>query len=542
VAGVDLLGTGTCSIAADQAGNPSYSAAPEATLSFSVGAAGTPPQTFTVTNLNNSGPGSLRAAIAAANAAAPGPNVVNFDPSLTGGTIVLTSGQIQISRAVTIDGGAAPNLAISGNANSRIFSIFVTSAACPGLEPGPDFLVQIKKLHLTNAGANFTDSFGGAIYSGHSLLIDRVTIDNSIARAGAGVGFDIQYPGQALAINGAVFMNNIATPTVPPVTFVNSVGGAVAISERCGTTPSTTPVSMTIESSVFGGNVAQPVTFSGRGGAIFVSSRADIAILDSRIVGNIALAPNPPVAGQVYQGGGIWVSGARSLRIERSEIAENSAVDVTGADVTRSGGVHLTNAISNLQRPGDATAVHIINSTVSGNSSSATAGAILAYGNVTLELDNATVSNNSAAPTRTGGIVISTGVTSPVSVSNATPPTLTLVSSILATNSSSGGDIATNTATIPTFSVNTFNSLIQNICPTCNIVAAGTGTFLGTDPMLGALAFNGVGAPTRTQALLPGSICINTGSNPLDLATDQRGTGFPRVNGGAPDMGAYESP
>jgi len=41
--------------------------------------------------------------------------------------------------------------------------------------------------------------------------------------------------------------------------------------------------------------------------------------------------------------------------------------------------------------------------------------------------------------------------------------------------------------------------------------------------------------------LLPGSPAINTGSNPQGLATDQRGFGFPRVSGGAPDMGAYEA-
>jgi hypothetical protein len=40
--------------------------------------------------------------------------------------------------------------------------------------------------------------------------------------------------------------------------------------------------------------------------------------------------------------------------------------------------------------------------------------------------------------------------------------------------------------------------------------------------------------------LLPGSPAINAGSNPLGLTTDQRGGGFPRVLGGAADMGAYE--
>src|SRR5207249_4033334 len=133
------------------------------------------------------------------------------------------------------------------------------------------------------------------------------------------------------------------------------------------------------------------------------------------------------------------------------------------------------------------------------------------------------------------------GATNPVSASNATPPTLKVVSTILANNTAGGAvDVATSTAVMPTFGINAFNSLIQTICSTCSIVVSGPGNFVGADPVLGALGFNG--GTTRTHALLPGSPAINTGSNPLGLATDQRGPGFPRVSGGVADMGAYESP
>ena len=40
--------------------------------------------------------------------------------------------------------------------------------------------------------------------------------------------------------------------------------------------------------------------------------------------------------------------------------------------------------------------------------------------------------------------------------------------------------------------------------------------------------------------LLPGSPALNVGSNPANLATDQRGAA--RVVGAAADMGAFESP
>jgi Ca2+-binding RTX toxin-like protein len=48
------------------------------------------------------------------------------------------------------------------------------------------------------------------------------------------------------------------------------------------------------------------------------------------------------------------------------------------------------------------------------------------------------------------------------------------------------------------------------------------------------------GGPTRTLALLPNSIAIDSGANPGSLAYDQRGAPFPRVVGGAPDIGAFE--
>lgn len=52
------------------------------------------------------------------------------------------------------------------------------------------------------------------------------------------------------------------------------------------------------------------------------------------------------------------------------------------------------------------------------------------------------------------------------------------------------------------------------------------------------------GGPTKTHALLPGSIAINAGSNEIaenaDLMTDQRGAGFDRIIDGTVDIGAFE--
>ena len=201
--------------------------------------------------------------------------------------------------------------------------------------------------------------------------------------------------------------------------------------------------------------------------------------------------------------------------------------------------MHIYNTSVDRQGPGDRMGVKIINSTISGNVSSASVGAILASGNLALELINTTVSDNVAAPSRAGGIVISQGETYPVSTSNTARPMLTLVSSIVANNNGIGGDVAHN-ATLGQFTVNAFNSLIEKLCPapTCTMFVSGSGNLVGVDPLLGPLQDN-LGL-SRTHALLPGSPAINAGSNPLGLTTDQRGDGFPRVLGGAADMGAYE--
>src|SRR5580704_19266869 len=76
---------------------------------------------FTVTNLADSGPGSLRQAILDANAR-PGPDAIDFAPGLRG-TILLTSGALTITDSLAINGPGAGWLAVSGNHASRVFEI-----------------------------------------------------------------------------------------------------------------------------------------------------------------------------------------------------------------------------------------------------------------------------------------------------------------------------------------------------------------------------------------------------------------------------------
>jgi len=417
-------------------------------------------------------------------------------------------------------------LTVDANANGRIFSIFATDPACPAID-GTDYLVSISGLRLTNARRTQSNG-GGAIFAEHSLLLDSMQIDNSIAGIGGGVFVQAQYAGQTLTITNSQFSNNKAQPIGP--SDVNDSGGALAVFERCSGVHVAPEVN--ISGSVFSGNQVLPAGLNGVGGAIAMDTIGNATITDTRIVNNQVVLPAVPPATQIYRSGGMHVH-MKSLRIERSEISGNSLVDATASDLTRGGGIVAFNTAADLQGAGDTMNATIVNSTISGNSSPATAGAMLVSGNVAMAIDNSTISNNTAPQTRTGGIVMAVSA-------GQLAPTLTLASTILATNSSDGGDIAAGVAQFPTFTINATNSMIQKICPSpsCEITVAGAGNLLGIDPMLAALANNG--GPTQTQALLTGSPAIDAGSNPLSLATDQRSTGFPRVIGAAADMGAYE--
>ena len=75
--------------------------------------------TLTVTNNLDSGAGSLRAAIKAAGSG----DTIVFASALKHKTITLTSGELAVTESLEIEGLGAKNLAISGNAASRVFDI-----------------------------------------------------------------------------------------------------------------------------------------------------------------------------------------------------------------------------------------------------------------------------------------------------------------------------------------------------------------------------------------------------------------------------------
>ena len=193
-----------------------------------------------------------------------------------------------------------------------------------------------------------------------------------------------------------------------------------------------------------------------------------------------------------------------TAKIERSTIANHEGV-LGGAGI-----IVRTDAVAD-----------IINSTVTNNSARGNAG----IGNSgTANITNSTVVNNNGGIGAGGVNTFSDGIT-------------TITSSIIANNTGAGdgplGDVNGEF-------ISGGNNLIGNGDDASGFIESD---LVGTldnpiDPQLGELQDNG--GSTQTFALLEGSPAIDAGSNPKDLETDQRGSGFDRTVGGGTDIGAFE--
>ena len=159
--------------------------------------------TLVVTNTNDSGTGSLRQAIANASSG----QTITFSNKLRGQTITLTSGELDITDSITIQGPGANQLAISGGGSSRVFQI----------NSGAD--VTISGLTITDGLA----SDGAGIVNQGSLTLDSLAVTGNqaneddgslVGSPGSGGGLENLY-GATMTINGSTISGNesVGDPT-----------------------------------------------------------------------------------------------------------------------------------------------------------------------------------------------------------------------------------------------------------------------------------------------------------------------------------------
>jgi hypothetical protein len=274
-----------------------------------------------------------------------------------------------------------------------------------------------------------------------------------------------------------------------------------------------------VRSTISGNSVTSPVASTGDGYGYFsvgggLYSRGDLTMTDSTISGN---SIDVAAAGQGAPGGGVYVRG----------IVDISGSTIDGNVADGDGGGVFKAIYSVYGEPGGSnptTKLTIRNSTFADNMA-ARGGAIASSRPVYLA--NSTIADN-FAETGAGGVLFKlSGILDSAGILGAE-------STIIAANAA--GDNATlalDLAADDALAVSGSHDLI---------VDAGTidlpDDTIAADPMLGELQDNG--GPTRTLALAPQSPAVDAGSNVGNLEHDQRGDGFRRTFGTAPDIGAYE--
>ena len=218
-----------------------------------------PANIIIVTNTNDSGPGSLRDALAVAN------DGDTIDATGVSGTILLTSGELGINHSVTINGPGAENLAVDGNAT---FRVFVNGAGD----------VTIAGLTITNGFSN--DGGAGISHYPGTLTVNNCTISGNI---GGGISnFAVDLCCATLTVSNSTISGNsgdygggILNRTVMGGAFVtvsnSTISGNLAnygggIANWASTSPAAAQV--TISNSTLSGNSA-----TGNGGGVYNSVR-----------------------------------------------------------------------------------------------------------------------------------------------------------------------------------------------------------------------------------------------------------------------------
>lgn len=275
---------------------------------------------YAVTNLNDSGTGSLRWAIGQANANA-GTDEITFS---TNGTIKLET-EIGITDSVDIIGNGTDKTILDGQGKTRIFSISAGD--------------NISLTGITFQNAQSADH-GGAVYSAANVNLE---ISNSVFRsnqtsdASTGGGA-LYFTNGNLTISDSSFTANTSRGDGGAVFFKTGTfvikdsnfsqnnswgtngGGGLAFFGGIGSLYNVT----------VSNNTSSNYTSGAQGGGIYISG-GEVEISTSQIIGNKALN------GKAY-GGGIFIASTGTAEIILSHITNNTLVGSYSLSTSGGGG------------------------------------------------------------------------------------------------------------------------------------------------------------------------------------------------------------
>ena len=300
---------------------------------------------FTVTNINDSGDGSLRKAISDANGSA-GYDVINVTVT---GTVALLTALPTINDSVDINGSGQNSFVIDGQNGAGVRPINVTAAG---------IYVTIRNLTVTRG--NGTSLGGGIRIDGGAI----VTLSNLTVTANTGTGA----AGINLAGSSTLYLTN-STLSNNTVTTPGGDGGGINVSSSV----------LVMKNTTVSGNVV-PSSGASTGGGVNIATSSTpgsppsfVRIENSTITGNSS-----------QSGGGLYNTGGSTVRASNITVAGNST-STTDASSSNGGGVFLNAGVG-----------VITNSTIAGNTAGGTGagGGIYTTGAGTTTIANTIVANN----------------------------------------------------------------------------------------------------------------------------------------------------
>jgi hypothetical protein len=203
--------------------------------------------------------------------------------------------------------------------------------------------LTLTNLLLTDAGSKVPIEFGGAIFSGGSLGLRSVTVQNS-ANAGTGAnGGAIWNEGGSLNVQQSTFIGNSSGGTGGAI--ANDENGAAIIRDSTfthnasgwgGAIANFDSGTMTVVGSTFSGNIGD-----GGGGALYSAFDGTLTVLNSTVTDNTAISA----------GGALWVrdepGGTARATLENVTLSDNTVFRPgVGGAINNSGGtVTVANTI-----------------------------------------------------------------------------------------------------------------------------------------------------------------------------------------------------
>ena len=252
------------------------------------------PSTLTVLNNLDSGPGSLRAEIAAAH----NNDTIVFAPSLAGQTITLTSAELLLSTAVTIQGPGASQLTVSGN--NHQFRVFEVNASQPVVLTG--LTISNGKGGILNHTALRISSctISGNTYSG-LFNVGTMTV------SGCTMAGNTAYDGGGIYSRGTLTASN---STIAGNRSIFGGGGLFAVGNS-----TVTLTNCTISNNgIINGN-----TIDAGGGGVYAALGSTVTLT------NCTLANNLAIGGSGANGGGLHVHYGATANLTNCTVSGNSA-------------------------------------------------------------------------------------------------------------------------------------------------------------------------------------------------------------------------